>query len=198
MHPAPCTLFWRFSNENNVIVIGAGHAGCEACLATSRMGLRTILVTMHLDAIAQMSCNPAIGGIAKGQIVRELDALGGEMGKITDIAGLQFRMLNLSRGPAVWSPRAQCDKKLYQLHMKNSLEKQQNLSVLQAEVTRLIVENNRVCGIETKTETKIYADAVIITTGTFLKGLIHVGLTHFPGGVFVNFLQKVYLIRCKI
>jgi tRNA uridine 5-carboxymethylaminomethyl modification enzyme len=171
----------------HIIVIGAGHAGCEAALAASRRGFSTLLVTMHLDAVAQMSCNPAIGGIAKGQIVRELDALGGEMGWITDQAGLQFRMLNRSRGPAVWSPRAQCDKKLYQILMKGSLEKQENLSLLQGEAVRLLTENGRACGVELKTGVRIGADAVIVTAGTFLKGLIHVGLSHFPGGRFGEF-----------
>jgi tRNA uridine 5-carboxymethylaminomethyl modification enzyme len=168
----------------NVIVIGAGHAGCEAALACARMGQTALLVTMNLDAIAQMSCNPAIGGIAKGQMVRELDALGGEMGKVTDEAGLQFRMLNMSRGPAVWSPRAQCDKRLYSLSMKNRLESQPNLKILQAEATRIIIESGKTAGIETKTGTVINSDSVILTAGTFLKGLIHVGLTHFSGGRF--------------
>ncbi|MCB4791128.1 MAG: tRNA uridine-5-carboxymethylaminomethyl(34) synthesis enzyme MnmG [Elusimicrobia bacterium] len=169
-------------NKYNVIVIGAGHAGCEAALCTSRLGLSTLLVTMNLDTIAQMSCNPAIGGLAKGQIVREIDALGGEMGFITDQSALQFRMLNKSKGPAVWSPRAQCDKKIYHLLMKNSLEKQQNLDLLQAEAVKLIAKNNKAAGVETKAGTKIACDIVIVTTGTFLRGLIHIGLTHFKGG----------------
>ncbi|MCX5782651.1 MAG: tRNA uridine-5-carboxymethylaminomethyl(34) synthesis enzyme MnmG [Elusimicrobia bacterium] len=171
-------------NKYNVIVIGAGHAGCEASLACARMGLKTLIITMQLDAIARMSCNPAIGGIAKGQIVRDIDALGGEMGKITDIAGIQFRMLNKSRGPAVWSPRAQCDKNLYHLLMKESLEKQENLDIIQDEAKSIILENNKIAGIETKSGIKIISDAVILTTGTFLKGLIHLGLTHFEGGRF--------------
>ncbi|MBN1621006.1 MAG: tRNA uridine-5-carboxymethylaminomethyl(34) synthesis enzyme MnmG [Endomicrobiales bacterium] len=171
-------------NKYQIVVVGAGHAGCEAAFATSRMGLKTLLVTMHLDAIAQMSCNPAIGGLAKGQIVREIDALGGEMAKITDKAGLQFRMLNLSKGPAVWSPRAQCDKKMYHLIMKQALEKQKHLDLLQAEVTKILTKNGKITGIQTKVGTKIHSDVVILTTGTFLRGLIHVGLTHFPGGRF--------------
>jgi tRNA uridine 5-carboxymethylaminomethyl modification enzyme len=176
-------------NKKNyaIIVVGAGHAGCEAALAASRMGLSTLLLTMQLDQIAQMSCNPAIGGIAKGQIVREIDALGGEMAKITDKAGLQFKMLNLSRGPAVWSPRAQCDKKLYQSEMKRSLEGQQNLDILQEEAAKLLFSGARITGVELKTGTKIPAAAVILTTGTFLKGLIHIGLRSFPGGRFGEF-----------
>ena len=168
----------------HVIVIGAGHAGCEAAFATSRKGLSTLLVTLHPDSIAQMSCNPAIGGTAKGQIVREIDALGGEMAKITDYAGLQFRMLNLSRGPAVWSPRAQCDKRLYHGAMTTALESQENLDILQAEAVKVSVKNNRVAGIETRTGLVIEAGAVIVTTGTFMRGLIHVGMSHFPGGRF--------------
>ncbi|OGS24223.1 MAG: tRNA uridine-5-carboxymethylaminomethyl(34) synthesis enzyme MnmG [Elusimicrobia bacterium RIFOXYB2_FULL_50_12] len=168
----------------HVIVIGAGHAGCEAALAAGRKGLSTLLVTLHPDSIAQMSCNPAIGGTAKGQIVREIDALGGEMAKVTDCAGLQFRMLNLSRGPAVWSPRAQCDKRLYHGAMKSALESQENLDVLQAEAAKILVKNNRAAGIETRTGLVIEAGAVIVTTGTFMRGLIHVGMSHFPGGRF--------------
>lgn len=166
----------------NIIVVGAGHAGCEAALAASRMGMKTLLVTMSLDAIARMSCNPAIGGLAKGQIVREVDALGGEMAKITDRAGIQFRMLNMSRGPAVWSPRAQCDKKLYSRYMREALESQKNLNLLEDETTVITLKNGAASGIETASGKKINADAVIITTGTFLKGLMHVGMRHFPGG----------------
>ena len=166
----------------DAIVVGAGHAGCEAALALSRMGLNTLLMTMQLDAIARMSCNPAIGGTAKGQIVRDLDAMGGEMGWTADNAGLQFRMLNRSRGPAVRSPRAQCDKQAYYMLMRSVLEKQKGLDLLQAEAVKLISDNGSVRGIETKSGMKIFSRSVILTTGTFLNGLIHVGLNHYPGG----------------
>lgn len=166
----------------SVIVIGAGHAGCEAALAAARMGEKTLLVTLSLGAVARMSCNPAIGGLAKGQIVREVDALGGEMGRAADAAGIQFRMLNTSRGPAVWSPRAQCDKALYSSYMRSALEKQENLSLLEDEALEILSENGAVSGIRTKANGAISARAVVVTTGTFLRGLIHVGLKNFPGG----------------
>src|ERR1700690_1939122 len=134
-------------NSYDVIVVGAGHAGCEAARACARMGLQTAMVTMNLDLIAQMSCNPAIGGIAKGHLVREIDALGGGMGEIADSVGIQFRLLNTSRGPAVWSPRAQCDKKQYRIRMKEVLEREQNLSIRQGEVAALIIEDERVRGV---------------------------------------------------
>jgi tRNA uridine 5-carboxymethylaminomethyl modification enzyme len=148
------------------------------------MGLKTLLVTMQLESIARMSCNPAIGGLAKGQIVRELDALGGEMGWAADNAGLQFRMLNRSRGPAVWSPRAQCDKQAYYMLMRSVLENQKGLELLQAEAVGVLAENGSAAGIETKNGVKILSRSVVLTTGTFLNGLIHVGLTHYPGGRF--------------
>ena len=135
-------------NSYDVIVVGAGHAGCEAARACARMGLRTAIVTMNIDLIAQMSCNPAIGGIAKGHLVREIDALGGAMGEVTDAVGIQFRLLNTSRGPAVWSPRAQCDKKLYRQRMKETLESEPNLSIKQAEVAELVIDNNRCSGLK--------------------------------------------------
>ena len=159
----------------DVVVVGAGHAGCEAARACARMGLKTAMVTMNLDLIAQMSCNPAIGGIAKGHLVREIDALGGIMGEITDATGIQFRLLNTSRGPAVWSPRAQCDKKQYRVRMKEVLEREPNLRIKQAEVAALDISNNRVSGVKLRDGRSIEAGAVIITTGTFLNGLAHVG-----------------------
>src|SRR6201995_2163272 len=135
------------SKHYDVIVVGAGHAGCEAAMAGARMGLRVALVTMKRDLIAQMSCNPAVGGIAKGHLVREIDALGGIMGEVTDAVGIQFRLLNTSRGPAVWSPRAQCDKKQYRLKMREILEKEPNLRILQAEVAQLLIASGRVRGV---------------------------------------------------
>ena len=168
----------------NAIIVGAGHAGCEAALACARMGLKTLIITLNIDSIASMPCNPAIGGIAKGQIVREIDALGGEMGWITDRSGIQFKMLNSSRGPAVWSPRAQCDKAMYSILMSHSLQKQKNLDILQSEVISLIVKNGKVKAVKILTGENIEADVVIITAGTFLKGKIHVGKTEFDGGRF--------------
>ncbi|MDP3110875.1 MAG: tRNA uridine-5-carboxymethylaminomethyl(34) synthesis enzyme MnmG [Thermodesulfovibrionales bacterium] len=168
--------------DYDVIVIGAGHAGCEAALAASRMGFFTCLFTMNLDTIAQMSCNPAIGGLAKGHIVREIDALGGEMAKVTDKAGIQFRVLNKSKGPAVWSLRAQADRVLYRLEMRKVLESQQTLDIKQASVEKIIAETGKVNGILTSLGIFYGAPAVIVTTGTFLKGLIHIGLDNFQAG----------------
>jgi tRNA uridine 5-carboxymethylaminomethyl modification enzyme len=160
----------------DVVVIGAGHAGCEAARACARVGLRTAMVTMNLDLIAQMSCNPAIGGIAKGHLVREIDALGGVMGEVADAVGIQFRLLNTSRGPAVWSPRAQMDKKLYRFRMREVLESEPNLRIKQAEVAALKMgEDGRVTGVVLRDGRTMDAAAVIVTTGTFLNGLAHVG-----------------------
>ncbi|HLK48605.1 MAG TPA: FAD-dependent oxidoreductase, partial [Bryobacteraceae bacterium] len=166
----------------DVVVIGAGHAGCEAARACSRMGLKTAMVTMNLDLIAQMSCNPAIGGIAKGHLVREIDALGGVMGEVADSVGIQFRLLNTSRGPAVWSPRAQMDKKMYRVRMREVLEKEPNLRIKQAEVAALTIENQRATGVQLRDGRSIGAGAVIITTGTFLNGLAHVGEMRYSCG----------------
>ncbi len=172
----------------DVAVVGAGHAGCEAALAAARMGLRTALVTLNLDLIAQMSCNPAVGGIAKGHLVREVDALGGAMGLVTDAVGIQFRLLNTSRGPAVWSPRAQCDKKLYRIEMRRRLERQAKLVIKQAEVVDFILEEipgaaeKRIRGLRLLDGRSLRADAVITTTGTFLNGLVHVGKTTYSAG----------------
>ena len=205
-----------FDEHFEVVVVGAGHAGCEAAMAAARMGLKTALFTLNVDLIAQMSCNPAIGGIAKGHLVREVDALGGIMGEITDAVGIQFRLLNTSRGPAVWSPRAQCDKQAYRLKMREVLESQENLKIKQAEVSDVILgsaqpsaishqqkeilrsaqDDNVVEGFESRELTtenfirgillrdgrRVSADAVIITTGTFLNGLIHCGEQQYPAG----------------
>jgi tRNA uridine 5-carboxymethylaminomethyl modification enzyme len=180
-----------FSEKYDVVVIGAGHAGCEAAMAAARMGLRAALVTLNLDLIAQMSCNPAVGGIGKGHLVREIDAMGGIMGLVTDAVGIQFRLLNTRRGPAVWSPRAQCDKKQYRGKMRQVLEQEPNVVIKQAEVIDLLLERpdsvgegkqGRIVGVELLDGRRIGADAVIVTTGTFLNGLIHVGERTYGAG----------------
>ena len=199
-----------FTEQYDVAVVGAGHAGCEAAMAAARMGLKTALITMNLDLIAQMSCNPAIGGVAKGHLVREVDALGGVMGEVADAVGIQFRLLNTSRGPAVWSPRAQCDKQLYRVKMREVLEAQPGLHIRQAEVVDLVIEDRdqgseirdqgpgteglgtrdqglgnrrrRVLGLRLRDGRRLLAGATIITTGTFLNGLIHCGEERYPAG----------------
>jgi tRNA uridine 5-carboxymethylaminomethyl modification enzyme len=165
-----------------VVVVGGGHAGCEAALVASRLGCKALLLTMNLDTIAFMSCNPAVGGLAKGQLVKEIDALGGEMGKNTDATAIQFRRLNMAKGAAVRSSRAQVDRQAYRLKMKEVLERQENLELKQALVEEILVEKKRVVGVKTSIGEKFYAQAVIITPGTFLNGLIHIGLTNFPAG----------------
>ncbi|MGA2251780.1 tRNA uridine-5-carboxymethylaminomethyl(34) synthesis enzyme MnmG [Terracidiphilus sp.] len=188
-----------FTEQYDIAVVGAGHAGCEAAMAAARMGLKTALITMNLDLIAQMSCNPAIGGVAKGHLVREVDALGGIMGEVADAVGIQFRLLNTSRGPAVWSPRAQCDKALYRVKMREVLESQAGLHIRQAEVVDLVLspteqderdqgtgirdqEKRRVLGLKLRDGRQLLAGATIITTGTFLNGLIHCGEERYPAG----------------
>ncbi|MFY9856004.1 MAG: tRNA uridine-5-carboxymethylaminomethyl(34) synthesis enzyme MnmG [Terracidiphilus sp.] len=184
-----------FSEKYDVVVIGAGHAGCEAGMAAARMGMKTALITMNMDLIAQMSCNPAVGGVAKGHLVREVDALGGVMGEVADAVGIQFRLLNSSRGPAVWSPRAQCDKQLYRVKMREVLENQPGLHIRQAEVVGLIVDegpgtrdigtagqHRKVLGLKLRDGRQLLAGATIITTGTFLNGLIHCGEESYPAG----------------
>ncbi|MCA1558404.1 MAG: tRNA uridine-5-carboxymethylaminomethyl(34) synthesis enzyme MnmG, partial [Acidobacteria bacterium] len=171
-----------FDEFFDVIVIGAGHAGCEAASAASRMGAETALVTINLDTIGQMSCNPAIGGIAKGHLVREMDALGGIMGRVIDRTGIQFRLLNRSRGPAVQAPRAQADRALYRMEMRRTLEATTNLHLRQGMVVDLVIKNGRVCGVELQDTRRLGAKSVIIATGTFLNGLIHTGRrTHTAG-----------------
>ncbi len=174
----------------DVIVCGGGHAGCEAALAAARMGAETLLLTGNLDTIAQMSCNPAIGGQAKGHMVREMDALGGEMAVNTDTTAIQFRLLNATKGPSVQAPRAQCDKKAYQYRMKHVLELQPYLDLFQATVDRLIYKNDRVVGVKTNLDVDFYAKAVIVTTGTFLRGLMHVGQNKNEGGRMGDFSAK--------
>ena len=166
----------------DVLVVGAGHAGCEAAHAAARMGAKTCLITMDMEKIAQMSCNPAVGGIAKGQIVREIDALGGMMGVVTDETAIQFRMLNLSKGPAMWSPRAQCDRMRFSAKWREILENTDNLCLWQDQAEELLVENNTVVGVRTIWNVTFGAQAVIVTAGTFLNGLLHVGHNHIPGG----------------
>jgi tRNA uridine 5-carboxymethylaminomethyl modification enzyme len=175
-----------FTERYDIVVVGAGHAGCEAAMAAARMGLRTALFSFNLDLIAQMSCNPAIGGIAKGHLVREVDALGGIMGEVADAVGIQFRLLNTSRGPAVWSPRAQCDKHQYRVKMRQVLESQANLHIKQAEVVDLVLDeqsgSRTVEGLRLRDGRTVLAGAVVITTGTFLNGLIHCGEERYPAG----------------
>ena len=219
-----------FTEQYDVVVVGAGHAGCEAAMAAARMGLRTALFTLNLDLIAQMSCNPAIGGIAKGHLVREVDALGGVMGEVADACGIQFRLLNTSRGPAVWSPRAQCDKALYRVKMREVLEGQKNLFIKQAEVVDLIVEEIQgslhsatdgeavrrsgrddvsqriVTGLKLRDGRVVYAAATVVTTGTFLNGLIHCGEQQYTAGrsgepasvLLGESLKKLGLRECRL
>src|SRR6058998_3533656 len=171
-----------YPKKYDVLVIGAGHAGVEAALAAARMGCQTLLLSINLDTIGQMSCNPAIGGLAKGHLAREIDALGGEMGKTTDMTGLQFRMLNTKKGPSVWAPLAQCDKKAYQFRLKWICEREGNLDVKQGQATILLHKDRQVFGIQTNLGVQYLGMAVVCTTGTFLRGLMHIGSTQQSGG----------------
>ena len=166
----------------DVLVIGGGHAGCEAAAASANMGAKTCLITMDMNKIAQMSCNPAVGGIAKGQIVREIDALGGNMGIVTDRTAIQFRMLNIGKGPAVWSPRAQCDRGKFIWEWRTTLDHTENLDIWQDQADELIVKNNEAVGVKTIWGVTFYAKSIIVTAGTFLNGLMHVGRKMIEGG----------------
>src|SRR5262244_2897307 len=173
---------FTYPKKYDVIVLGAGHAGIEAALAAARMGCQTLLLTINADTVGQMSCNPAIGGLAKGHLAREIDAMGGEMGRATDMTGLQFRMLNTKKGPAVLAPRAQCDKKAYQFRLKWICEREPNLDLRQGQSRRLLHRDKEVYGLETTLEVQYHGKTVVVTTGTFLKGLMHVGLNQQAGG----------------
>ena len=178
----PRTLINNYMKDYDVIVVGGGHAGIEASLASSRMGHPTLLITQKIEQIGYMSCNPAIGGLKKGHLVKEIDALGGEMAKATDETGIQFKQLNITRGPAVRSSRAQADRQAYRLRMKKAVEEQVNLFIKQATVEEIIVDGNKVAGVKIDSDDIIQGKTLILAPGTFLNGLVHIGMTHFPSG----------------
>ena len=171
-----------YPDQFDVVVIGCGHAGAEACLAAARMGAKTLIVTHNIETIGQLSCNPSIGGIGKGHLVREIDAMGGAMGAVTDESGIQFRTLNSSKGPAVRATRAQIDRNLYRVAMRRRVERQKNLWIFQEPVVDLVVENGRAAGVVTQTGTRFLSKAVVLCSGTFLNGMVHVGLEHYSAG----------------
>src|SRR5215831_18574161 len=173
---------FSYPKEYDLIVVGAGHAGIEAALGAARMGCQTLLLTINADTVGQMSCNPAIGGLAKGHLAREIDAMGGEMGKATDMTGLQFRMLNTKKGPAVWAPRAQCDKKAYQFRLKWVCEREPNLDLRQGQTSGILHKDGVAYGVETNLGVQYHGTTVVVTTGTFLHGLMHIGQQQQSGG----------------
>jgi tRNA uridine 5-carboxymethylaminomethyl modification enzyme len=166
----------------DVIVVGAGHAGCEAANISAKLGSKVLLVTMNMETIAKMSCNPAMGGVAKGQILREMDALGGLSGIVSDYSMMQYRMLNTSKGPAMWSPRSQNDRSMFSLKWRELLEQNRNVDFVQDSVNQMIIENNAICGVKTTTGNTYFSNSVVLTSGTFMNGVIHIGRSQMTGG----------------
>ena len=182
----------------DVIVIGGGHAGCEAAHAAAKLGSKVLMITQNLETIARMSCNPAMGGVAKGQILREIDALGGMSAIVTDESMIQFRMLNRSKGPAMWSPRAQCDKKLFEKKWRNILEQNKNIDFKQDTVENLIIKNNKACGVTTMLGNQIFSNTVILCSGTFMNGIIHLGLINYKDKMLELWLNKYRQCQARV